>query len=133
MVLSTKQKRKIIQTALQYIGTPYSKEFDCIQFVRVVYKSAGIIVPKIFHLTPPPEEFNIKKRQLQRIPKGHLIFLKDRYDPRKERYWTHVVIALDNRRCIHNSIFYGSEKVTISNLGEIMRDRYNFAESVPPP
>lgn len=132
MLLSKKQKREIIKTAISYIGKPYSKEFDCIQFVRVVYEFVGIHIPKIPKLGSPPSEFNICKKQLNDIPVGHIVFLRDRHDPRKERSWTHVVIALNNRFCIHNSVFYGS-KVVVSDFEKITKDRYDFAESIIPP
>lgn len=132
MRLSGKQKRKIMNIARMFVGRPYSKEFDCIGFIRAVYTSADIHIPKISPLAAPPYEFNIRKEELKNVSEGSIIFLKDRYDPRKERKWTHVIIALRHGRCIHNSIFYGS-KVTISDIETIMKDRYDFAESIPPP
>ena len=132
MRLSRKQKRKITNIARMFLGRPYGEEFDCIEFIRAVYRSADVHIPKISPLAAPPYEFNIRKEELKNAPEGNIIFLKDRYDPRKERKWTHAVIALRHGQCIHNSIFYGS-KVTISDIETIMKDRYDFAESIPPP
>ena len=131
MIVTETQTKKIISVALSYLGHKYEHGFDCIGFVRNVYKHAGIDIPLISGTTFPPEEFNIMEDQLSNPPIGHLIFLKDRYDPRKERVWTHVVLTLSENECIHSSIFYG-EKVSISNLQEIMEKRYDFVPSKPP-
>lgn len=131
MVLTEAEIKKIISTALSYLGHKYENGFDCIGFVRSVYRHIGIDIPLILGTSSPPEEFNIMEDQLCNPPIGHIIFLKDRYDPRKERVWTHVVIVLSDNRCIHSSIFYG-ERVSISDLREIMEKRYDFVPSKPP-
>lgn len=131
MILTEAEIKKIILVAFSYLGHKYENGFDCIGFVRSVYRHIGIDVPLISGTIPPPKEFNITEDQLCNPPIGHTIFLKDRYDPRKERVWTHVVIVLPNSQCIHSSIFYG-EKVSISDLREIMEKRYDFAPSKPP-
>lgn len=130
MILTEKEVRKIVSIAISYLGHKYGNGLDCIGFVRSVYKCIGIDIPPISGTSFPPKEFNITRDQLYGPPVGHTIFLKDRYDPRKERTWTHVVIALSGHQCIHASIFYGG-KVSISDLREIMQKRYDFAPSEP--
>lgn len=131
MILTETEVKKIISIALSYYGRKYGEGLDCIGFVRKVYGHIGICIPPVFGELPPPKEFNITKDQLYDPLIGHIVFLKDRYDPRKERVWTHVVITLPNHQCIHSSIFSG-EKVSISDLREIMEKRYDFAPSKPP-
>ena len=132
MRLNEKQKREILNAAHAFLGSPYGSEFDCIGFIRAVYKSADIDIPKIFPLEAPSYEFNISKEELGGAPEGSIIFLKDRYDPRHERKWTHAVIALCGGQCIHNSVFYGL-RVTVSDMKTILKERYDFAESISPP
>jgi hypothetical protein len=117
----------IIDTATSYLNHPYSKEFDCVKFVRKVYQTSGIIIPKL-DPSPPPLEFNIQKEQLKNPPIGHIMFLKDREDPRKHRAWTHIVIINSKKSCIHCSLFFG-RKVVITPLEEIFK-KYDFVESV---
>ena len=127
MHLCETDSAKILSVATSYLGHPYSLEFDCIKFVRTVYKEIGIIIPKLYSYAPP-REFNIIREQLLSPPIGHLMFLKDPKDPRKHRDWTHVVIIGVENTCIHCSIFFG-EKVVITPLAEIFKT-YDFAESI---
>jgi cell wall-associated NlpC family hydrolase len=125
MNLTREQVEIIISEAISNLGKPYSKDFDCVRFVRLVYEKAGIKIPLLkSHL--PPNEWNISREQICDPPVGRLIFLKDPYDPRKNRSWTHVVIILTKQSCIHCSLFFG-RRVVISTIGEIL-ERYNFAE-----
>jgi len=124
--LTTNQIETILQTAISYIGHPYSAEFCCVDFVRKVYDSVGIKIPKLRSYSPPAE-FNIKKEDLAHPPVGHLMFLKDRSDPRQDRAWTHVVIIMPDLLCIHCSLFFG-EKVVISPLLDIFK-KYDFVDS----
>ncbi|MDB4983931.1 MAG: hypothetical protein JWM20_110 [Patescibacteria group bacterium] len=127
--LSKHDRDIVIETAMSYLEHPYSKEiFNCVTFVRAVYKSADIDIP-LLNPGPPAFELNISRWQCDDPPVGHMIFLKDPLDPRKERAWTHIVIALENKTCIHCSLFFG-RKVVISTLDEIFA-RYEFAESKP--
>ncbi|MEI8339182.1 MAG: NlpC/P60 family protein [bacterium] len=131
MNLTQKQREIIVQVALSHLDRPFSARFDCITFARCVYGAAGVEIPLLKSTLPPPD-LNITKEELEIGPvSGSLIFLRDRYDPRKHRAWTHVVIALSDGMCIHCSLFYG-RKVVISNLEQIMKDRYDFVDCAPP-
>ena len=128
-VLLDEERDKVVQTALSFLERAYARDFRCTDFVRQVYwKALGIEVPK-FGKHAPPREFNITAREVRSPKPGSIIFLKDRYDPRKERSWTHVVIALPDNTCIHCSLFAGD--VRISSLAALMAERYDFAESTP--
>lgn len=126
MELTPAQITKILDAAWSLLGRPYADDFQCVDFVRAVYASADITIPRLTSGSPP-EDFNIRKADLRNPPAGYIMFLKDRCDPRKERLWTHLVIILPLRTCIHCSLFYG-EKVVITPLAEIF-ERYDFAES----
>ena len=126
MQLTTVQCEQVVEIALTYLNQPYRKGFRCVEFVREVYCQIGIHLP-ILQSWAPPQGFNIFKEQLIDPPAGHVMFLRDRDDPRKERSWTHVVILISKLNCIHCSLFSG-EKVVISTLEEIYK-RYDFAES----
>lgn len=126
MQLTQNQVETILQVALSCINRPYEQGFRCVDFVRYVYHVAGIEIPPLTP-GPPPQEFNIKKEELDNPPMGHLIFLLDRDDPRKERAWTHIAIVLFDGLCIHNSLFFG-KKVVVSPLKEMYK-KYDFAPS----
>ncbi|MBI2278937.1 MAG: C40 family peptidase [Candidatus Brennerbacteria bacterium] len=118
MELTKDQAKEVIETALSYVGHPYdSKEFNCVGFVRTVYRTIGIKISPLKSCAPPAE-LNLSAEQAKDLPVGHLMFLKDRDDPRKERSWTHVVIILTKETCIHCSLFFG-RKVTISSFAEM--------------
>ena len=126
MNLAINQVQKITEIAQSYIGKPYlPNQFECADFVREVYKRIGIEVP-LLAKSAPPVEFNITTEQLAEPPIGHLMFLKNPKD-RRQRSWTHVVIILSRKTCIHCSFFFG-KKVVVSTFEEIFQ-RYEFAES----
>lgn len=126
MYLSEEVRRKIIETALTFLGQPYSPSFNCIDFVREVYARVGIQIPKISPQITP-RRCNILREDLKDPPFGHIIFLRDLQDDRP-RSWTHVGILLPEKKCIHCSLFFG-QKVVISALDELFK-RYHFAESI---
>lgn len=127
MKLNKDQIEEVLRTAVLYVNYPYSKDFSCVDFVRKVYSSIGIEIPKLKPYIPP-EEFNITKEELNNPPAGHIIFFKDRTDSRKYRAWTHIGIIMPNHYCIHCSLFFG-KKVIISSLSDMYK-KYDFAESV---
>lgn len=126
MKLNKDQIEEVLRTAVLYVNYPYSKDFSCVDFVRKVYSSIGIEIPKLKPYIPP-EEFNITKEELNNPPAGHIIFFKDRTDSRKYRAWTHIGIIMPNHYCIHCSLFFG-KKVIISSLSDMYK-KYDFAES----
>ncbi len=118
---------KIVAHARTYLGTAYTASFRCVDFVRLVYANFGIKIPKL-RPCMPPRNLNVSLDQIDNLPLGHPLFLKDREDPRTKRAWTHVVIITGPDTCIHCSIFYG-EVVVESSIQEMLKDRYDFAAS----
>jgi cell wall-associated NlpC family hydrolase len=127
MDLQPEQQELVVATALSYLGQSYGKEFRCVDFVREVYKVLGIKIPRL-STQPVPQWINIHSEDVSDPPAGHLIFLR-RKETGAARHWTHVVIALPERQCVHCSHFFG-RKVTISPLEDILA-LYDFAPSGP--
>lgn len=127
MNLTLKQQTQVVKTALTYLGTPYEKNFTCADFVRAVYREIEIEIP-ILSTAPVPQWMNITRDELEGLPVGHLMFLRHKKN-QGPRSWTHVVITLPERKCIHCSYFFGG-KVVISSLVEIF-EVYDFAPSEP--
>jgi len=123
-------KRQAVLAAIigeTFEGRMRAPDFKCIDFVRIVYRAVGITIPRLGPWCPP-SDFNIGEEELADPPVGHLMFLKDRTDPRTESAWTHTVIIVPGRKCVHCSLFLG-EKVVITPLEELWQ-RYDFAPSV---
>lgn len=125
MRLTDKRVEAIITTASSYLGHKYGPGFKCVDYVRKVYEVAGIRIP-ILNTSNPPAELNIHAERLQNPPAGTLIFLKNKKEKR-ERAWSHVVIALSRDKCIHCSLFVG--EVVTTPFKEIF-ERYEFAPSL---
>ena len=125
MNLDGKQATSIEREAGKLLG---SNDFNCIGFVRFVYRKVGIEIPPILIRTAPPREFNITRDQQHNPPLGHIVFLRNRFSLKEYRKWTHVVISLGDDNCIHCSCFYGMI-VIISSLNQILHERYDFAPS----
>lgn len=127
MNIGATQARDVVIAAKSMLGKRYAPDFRCVDFVRAVYEKIGITIPKILNMAPP-KDFNIEARQLSHPPIGHIMFLRDRFDTRKHRIWTHVVIIIEGDACIHCSIFYG-QKVVKTPL-ELLYKRYDFVPSI---
>jgi GTPase len=116
--LTQNQIEEVVKTAVSYLNHPYdSRKFDCVNFVRAVYRKIGIEIPPLKSCAPPAC-LNISIKQVNDPPIGRMMFLKDRNDPRKERVWTHIVIILTKETYIHCSLFFG-RKVTISSFNDM--------------
>jgi cell wall-associated NlpC family hydrolase len=124
MELTLAKGHAIVHIALWYVDTPYSTEFTCIDFVREVYQFAGIELPELGPMEPPPG-WNLRWIDLDNPPIGHTLFLKHKRETRK-RAWSHVVIIMPDRHCIHCSLLCGG-KVMISSLDDLLTE-YNLIE-----
>lgn len=118
MELNTEERAVVVSTALSYLGRPYNRKFQCIDFAREVYRTVGIEIPKLSGDRPVPQDINIRHDDLVNPPIGHMLFLR-RKGTRSTRLWTHAVIILPGSNCIHCSHFFGG-KVVISSMGEIL-------------
>lgn len=99
MKLPKEIRDRISSVALSYLERQRSSDFSCIDFVREVYQEVGIPVPKMLKYTPPPEDFNITKEDLDAWEYGYIIFLIKRTYV-GERTWTHVAITLPEGKLI---------------------------------
>ena len=117
---------KIINKAASYLDRPYKKGFACLDFLRLVYRAVGIEIPRLWSGEPPPQWININSEEAVNPPIGHIMFLRRR-ETKTTRYWTHVIIILSERECIHCSYYFGG-KVCISLLEKIFA-LYDFAPS----
>lgn len=116
MSLTPSQVREVERVAKSHLGWPGApSKFRCLEFVFRVFDEVGIRIP-----VPAP------KPDIENIPMGYPLFLK-RKGLVYRRNWTHVVIVLANRECIHISRHFGGV-VTITPLEEILAF-YDLAES----
>ncbi|MFX3623587.1 MAG: C40 family peptidase [Ectobacillus sp.] len=113
-------KERIIQTGLQYLGTPYvfnappfqTSCFDCSSFIQYIFSQHGIYLPRSsrqqFHAgTPIP---------LQNIQRGDLLFFTNK--ARKNRTGIakigHVGLYMGNNQILHT--YRQGKMVAISPL-----------------
>lgn len=124
MDITAEQARAIVTFATSYLGQRYHPGFTCVDFVREVYRGIGITIPE---LSPeaPPSRFNLSPDDIGDPPIGHLLFLRNKQEKR-DRRWSHIVIVLPDRECIHCSYFTG--QVTRSTLPDIL-SRYEIVPS----
>ena len=128
MNLPHSTSKRVVETALSFLGLPYSENFRCLDFVRTVFRQMNMNIPILHPNLSPPSDWNISETDINNPPPGHIMFLIDPNDSRKERAWTHAVIIVNPKDCIHCSIFFGRE-VIISPLDKIF-EKYKFAPSI---
>lgn len=102
--------RRVVQNALEYMGVPYvfggtsPGGFDCSGYVRYIYASVGVYLPRM-----ADEQYEVGT-PVHSLRAGDLVFFET-YEPGP----SHVGIYLSEGNFIHASSSYG---VTISSLHE---------------
>lgn len=125
MELPEKKCEAIVAFSLDYLGRQWSEDFNCIAFVREIYKMVDIEIPPIHSHILPPRDFNITEENLNSWRAGYILFLK-RQKYTGERIWTHVGITLPEEKLIHCSEYFGRQ-VSITPKKEI----FSFYHYVP--
>ena len=105
MELAEEQGKQIEEVALSYLGREYRIDFNCRDFVEMVYSQVGMPMPL--------RRLNITREELENPPVGHIIFLRHKGAPR-HKVSTHVGIIISGKRCIHNSYYFGKQVVVTS-------------------
>lgn len=127
MELPQEKRDVIVALSLGYLGRQWSENFNCIAFVREIYKRVGIQIPLIYSHTLPPREFNITERDLDSWQTGYIVFLK-RQKYAGKRTWTHVGITQPEKKLIHCSRYFGKQ-ISITPKREIF-SFYHYVPSV---
>lgn len=107
---------KLVNESSTYLGIPYlwggttRKGLDCSAFVKNVYSSIGIILPRVSR-----DQAKVGKNvSLAAARRGDLIFFET--DPKRPDTVSHVGMYIGNGKMIHASS--GSEKVVIVPLNQ---------------
>lgn len=107
MVLSNVVSDVIVSTSYEYLGKSFDLDtFNCVHFVREVYKSAGVVMPILARYDFPPREFHLSNDEFNSMPIGHSVFFKRR-STRSTRPWTHVAIIVSSDTLIHCTQYIG--------------------------
>ena len=114
--LTLPDRIRITEIAASFLGTPRRSDFKCIEFVREVYRRAGINRYSDFQ--------NITLDQKAKPPFGETITLLEKGVTNKR--WSHIVIAFPFNQAIHMSYYWG-EKVTLTPW-EVIWERYDLAK-----
>jgi cell wall-associated NlpC family hydrolase len=125
MELSQEKREAVVAIALEYLDREWGDHFNCITFVREVYRKVCVDVPLIYSHVPPPKECNISADGLDCWHEGLILFLK-RKGYTGSRTWTHVGITMPSGRLIHCSDYFG-KRVSITQKEEI----FTFYQYVP--
>lgn len=129
MNLSSHQQAIIVATAQNYIGRSFNySKFNCVHFVREVYRTAGITLPILSPTDYPPLDFYLSENELALMPIGHAVFFKRRAAATR-RIWTHIAIVYSTNEFIHCSRYvgYGVGTVTVEQMFSI----YQLAQGRP--
>lgn len=120
---------KIIQSGLNYLGTPYefgasnkqTKTFDCSSFVQRVFKDNGITIKRSsrsqYSYAPGTK---ISKSEIRR---GDLLF----FDYKKDGVIDHVGIYYGDNKILHT---YRSKGVEVGDFSSYWHDRYYGAKRI---
>ncbi len=107
---------KLVETAMTYLGRPYSGDFKCLDFLREVYRTVG--------LTLPPLAKNLTFDQLHDPPVGFVLYLLHKENT-FDRNYSNAVLILPDRNCIHASYYFGNA-VVITEL-DLLFEIYDIA------
>lgn len=108
--ISKELAKKIEKESLMYLGEPYTTEFKCMTFVRIIYGKLGLALPPLSH--------NVRPEELSNPPVGYVLYLRRRAS-KSGKAITHVAIIISERRVIHCSYYFG-KKVVITPIDEIL-------------
>ena len=117
MNLTRGKREAVVVLSTRHLGKKWSKNFNCLTFVREVYREVGVEIPLVYSHTLPPKDFSISVDNLNSWYEGDILFLKRR-GYAGERTWTHVGITLPGEKLIHCSEYFGGQ-VTITPKEEI--------------
>lgn len=115
-VMLNKALNKLVSESSTYLGIPYlwggttRKGLDCSAFVKNVYSSIGIVLPRVSR-----DQAKVGRSvSLAAVRKGDLIFFET--DPKRPDTVSHVGMYLGNGKMIHASS--SSDKVVIVPLNQ---------------
>jgi hypothetical protein len=120
MVLDMTLSVRVFMAALHYKGREFDWDtFNCVHFVRQVYKDVGIELPLLRRELLPPKEFHLNEKQFRDMPVGHSVFFKRRAKE-TERTWSHLAIILAPCKLIHCTRHMGNG-VIISDTSDFLK------------
>jgi cell wall-associated NlpC family hydrolase len=124
VILSAAVSLRIITCARTYLGKPFDYErFNCVHFVRSVYRDAGIEIPLLPRDGFLPDEFNLTRDEFADMPLGHTAFFK-RKATTSARSWSHMAIIVSSTELIHCTRHVG-RGVVITPVAEFI-EIYNL-------
>ncbi len=115
-MLDSEIANSIVESSLKLLGAPYREDYRCIEFAREVYSTVG--------LSLPPPSMNLTVADMKDPPIGYVLYLRHKAH-RGTSLFTHVVITLSERRCIHASYYFGMA-VVITDL-DVLLELYDVA------
>lgn len=121
---SVSEANKVISVGKQYLGRPYkfgsssstTRTFDCSSFTQRVYKSVGILLPRVSRDQAKRGTYVSKSN----LKKGDLVFFRSAGS--SSNRITHVAIYAGNNQLLHT---YGKPGVTFTGFrGTSWEKRY---------
>ena len=101
MIIPKNLSHIIVNISISYLDTPFDLErFNCVHFVRKVYKTVGVTLPLLCGHDFPPKEFHLTEQEFNLMPVGHSVFFRRKLSP-SNRVWTHVAIIISDSQLIH--------------------------------
>ena len=131
MILSEALSRQIIAVTQKYVGRFFDWDtFNCVHFVREVYREVGIELPRLVRGKLPPQDFHLSKERFESMPLGHSVFFRRRTSI-SDRSWTHVAIIAGRDQLVHCTRHLGngvsiSSTLEFLNVYELALDQRSF-------
>ncbi|MBX4210840.1 C40 family peptidase [Candidatus Parcubacteria bacterium] len=126
MILTEILSQEIVTAARSYLGKPFDWDtFNCVHFIRMVYRDVGIVFPVLKRYDYPPAEFHLSAEAFSKMPIGHSVFFK-RKAKSTARFWSHVAIIIGEDTLIHNTRHLG-QGVSITEVSSLLYV-YDLAE-----